>query len=66
MLTICSQDTFDFRPHAGEAGDPDHLGATYLAANAISHGMYARELVVLGVVASVCCFLLCQLSSFGT
>lgn len=39
--------TFDFRPHAGEAGDPDHLGATYLAANSISHGINLKKSPVL-------------------
>ena len=28
--------TFTFRPHSGEAGDPDHLAATFLTANAVS------------------------------
>jgi len=35
--------TFTFRPHAGEAGDPDHLAATYLTANSINHGILLRK-----------------------
>lgn len=35
--------TFDFRPHAGEAGDVDHLAATFLCAHNISHGINLRK-----------------------
>ncbi|ETV96870.1 AMP deaminase [Aphanomyces invadans] len=35
--------TFTFRPHAGEAGDTDHLAATFLCANAINHGITLRK-----------------------
>lgn len=31
--------TFAYRPHAGEAGDVEHLAATYLTANSINHGL---------------------------
>ena len=31
--------TFAFRPHAGEAGDPEHLACTFLVANSINHGI---------------------------
>mmetsp|Transcript_1306 Transcript_1306/g.1533 ORF Transcript_1306/g.1533 Transcript_1306/m.1533 type:complete len:527 (-) Transcript_1306:76-1656(-) len=31
--------TFAFRPHAGETGDPMHLAATYMLADSINHGI---------------------------
>ncbi|XP_078435283.1 AMP deaminase, putative / myoadenylate deaminase [Wolffia australiana] len=36
-----------FRPHAGEAGDIDHLAATFLAAHSIAHGIGLRKSPVL-------------------
>ncbi|KAJ1679329.1 AMP deaminase, partial [Spiromyces aspiralis] len=39
--------TFVFRPHAGEAGDTDHLGATFLSAQSISHGILLRKVPAL-------------------
>ncbi|KAG7878083.1 hypothetical protein KL937_004231 [Ogataea polymorpha] len=36
--------TFVLRPHSGEAGDPEHLIAAYLAAEGISHGILLRKL----------------------
>jgi AMP deaminase len=30
---------FSYRPHAGEAGDPDHLAAAFLTAESINHGI---------------------------
>lgn len=35
--------TFTFRPHAGEAGDVNHLAATYLCADSINHGILLRK-----------------------
>lgn len=35
--------TFVLRPHAGEAGDPDHLISAYLTSQAISHGILLRK-----------------------
>jgi AMP deaminase len=35
--------TFQFRPHCGEAGDMDHLIATYLLAHQINHGILLRK-----------------------
>lgn len=35
--------TFQFRPHCGEAGDVDHLAAAYLCANQINHGIRLRK-----------------------
>jgi AMP deaminase len=31
--------TFAFRPHAGETGDPMHLAATYMLCGSINHGI---------------------------
>ncbi|KDO32510.1 AMP deaminase [Saprolegnia parasitica CBS 223.65] len=39
--------TFSFRPHCGEAGDPDHLAAAFLCANGINHGITLRKTVSL-------------------
>lgn len=35
--------TFEFRPHCGEAGDPEHLVAAYLVADKINHGIVLRK-----------------------
>ena len=40
-------DTFVLRPHAGEAGDPDHLTAAFLTSHSISHGILLRKVPVL-------------------
>jgi AMP deaminase len=34
---------FSFRPHAGEAGDVDHLAGTFLLANGINHGINLKK-----------------------
>mmetsp|Transcript_3883 Transcript_3883/g.6775 ORF Transcript_3883/g.6775 Transcript_3883/m.6775 type:complete len:333 (-) Transcript_3883:680-1678(-) len=39
--------TFTYRPHAGEAGDPEHLAVTYLLAHGINHGLNLRKMPVL-------------------
>ncbi|KAJ1957165.1 AMP deaminase [Linderina pennispora] len=39
--------TFVFRPHAGEAGDTEHLAAAFLTAQAINHGILLRKVPVL-------------------
>uniref|UniRef100_A0A452YWW8 AMP deaminase n=1 Tax=Aegilops tauschii subsp. strangulata TaxID=200361 RepID=A0A452YWW8_AEGTS len=39
--------TIKFRPHAGEAGDVDHLAATFLLCHSISHGINLRKSPVL-------------------
>lgn len=31
--------TFSFRPHGGEAGEVDHLVATFLYAESVNHGI---------------------------
>lgn len=33
-----------FRPHGGEAGDPDHLVNTFLVAHGINHGITLRKI----------------------
>jgi AMP deaminase len=35
------------RPHAGEAGDPEHLTSAFLTSQAISHGILLRKVPVL-------------------
>ena len=35
--------TFTLRPHAGEAGDIDHLVCTFLLAQNIAHGINLRK-----------------------
>ena len=39
--------TFVFRPHCGEAGDPDHLVNAFLLAHGINHGITLRKLPAL-------------------
>eukprot|EP01041_Mallomonas_annulata_P004419 gene4419-8800_t len=39
--------TFQFRPHCGEAGDMDHMVSTFLVANQINHGILLRKSPVL-------------------
>ncbi|KAJ0027625.1 hypothetical protein Pint_34874 [Pistacia integerrima] len=39
--------TIKFRPHSGEAGDIDHLAATFLTADNIAHGINLRKSPVL-------------------
>ncbi|KAJ2713351.1 AMP deaminase [Coemansia spiralis] len=38
---------FVFRPHAGEAGDTEHLAAAFLSAQAINHGILLRKVPAL-------------------
>ncbi|KAF9525475.1 AMP deaminase [Crepidotus variabilis] len=39
--------TFVFRPHSGEAGDPDHLASAFLTSHSISHGILLRKVPAL-------------------
>lgn len=48
-LIPCTSDTFKFRPHCGEAGDPDHLSSAFLTAHSISHGILLRKVPALQV-----------------
>jgi AMP deaminase len=36
-----------FRPHAGEAGDTEHLAAAFLTSQSISHGILLRKVPAL-------------------
>ena len=40
-------DTFVLRPHAGEAGDTDHLTSAFLTSQSISHGILLRKVPAL-------------------
>lgn len=51
-LTLTDSDlsilgTFMFRPHSGEAGDPDHLINAFLTAYGINHGILLRKVPAL-------------------
>jgi AMP deaminase len=35
--------TFEFRPHAGEAGDLEHLASAFLLAKSIAHGLLLKK-----------------------
>ena len=39
--------TLVLRPHCGEAGDPDHLAASFLCCQGISHGILLRKVPLL-------------------
>jgi AMP deaminase len=39
--------SFQFRPHCGEAGDADHLISAYILANQVNHGIRLRKLPTL-------------------
>lgn len=43
----CGYNTFDLRPHCGEAGDTDHLAAAVLCCHSISHGLLLRKVPLL-------------------
>ena len=45
--TKLTSDTFVFRPHSGEAGDPEHLSSAFLMAHSISHGILLRKVPAL-------------------
>lgn len=38
-----SPDTFQLRPHCGEAGNVDHLVSAFLTSHSISHGILLRK-----------------------
>jgi AMP deaminase len=46
--------TFAFRPHAGEAGDVNHLTTAFLTADAINHGILLRKSPVLQYLYYLC------------
>ena len=35
--------TFTFRPHSGEAGNSDHLAATFMLSDGINHGILLKQ-----------------------
>ncbi len=37
--------TYQFRPHCGEAGAPTHLVTAYMVAENISHGLLLRKVL---------------------
>lgn len=39
--------TFTLRPHAGEAGDTDHLASAFLTSQSIAHGILLRKVPAL-------------------
>ncbi|KAG9037016.1 AMP deaminase [Tulasnella sp. JGI-2019a] len=39
--------TFVFRPHCGEAGDPDHLTSAFITSHSIAHGILLRKVPAL-------------------
>lgn len=44
FLTKCQGlNTFEYRPHCGEAGDVEHLAACFLLADQINHGLLLRK-----------------------
>lgn len=45
---------FHLRPHAGEAGDVEHLAVTFLLANAINHGINLKRSPVLQYLYYLC------------
>ena len=47
MLADSLVDTFVLRPHAGEAGDTDHLTSAFLTSHSISHGILLRKVPAL-------------------
>lgn len=47
VFRFLTLDTFVLRPHAGEAGDTDHLTATFLTSHSISHGILLRKVPAL-------------------
>ncbi len=45
---------FVFRPHCGEAGDPDHLVSAFLLAHGINHGITLRKVPALQYLYYLC------------
>lgn len=41
----CGLNTFQFRPHCGEAGSLTHLVSAFLTADNISHGLNLRKVL---------------------
>ncbi len=49
---------FAFRPHSGEAGDPEHLAAAFMTAEGINHGITLRKVPPLQYLYVKTCFYL--------
>ena len=47
LLHCRGLNTFDFRPHCGEAGSVDHLACAFLVAEGINHGIVLESSPVL-------------------
>jgi AMP deaminase len=47
LIGRMATDTFVLRPHAGEAGDTDHLTSAFLTSHSISHGILLRKVPAL-------------------
>ena len=47
LRTTRGLSTFSYRPHAGEAGDLNHLASVFLTATGINHGIQLRKSPVL-------------------
>lgn len=45
---------FDYRPHAGEAGDVEHLACTFLTAHSINHGLVLKKAPALQYLYYMC------------
>jgi AMP deaminase len=43
LRTYLGMNSFAFRPHSGEAGDIEHLAATFLLAKSINHGIMLQK-----------------------
>ena len=43
LRELRNMNTFQYRPHAGEAGDIDHVCAAFLLANSINHGITLKK-----------------------
>lgn len=56
LRNLKGQNTFVFRPHCGEAGDPFHSVGSFLLAHGISHGITLRKVPTLQYL-----FYLCQI-----
>eukprot|EP01134_Creolimax_fragrantissima_P004378 CFRG4378T1 len=46
--------TFQFRPHCGEAGDVDHIASAFLTSEGINHGLTLRKIPVMEYLYYLC------------
>ena len=52
--------TFNFRPHCGEAGPVQHLASAFIMCDSIAHGLQLRKVPVLQYL-----FYLCQIGIYN-